>query len=180
MLVIVVDDRNARYYLDRIASQLRSLGIDSNNIHTNTYGVPDFMRPGEVTLSTVHKAKGNEAFVVHVAGCDALFHGTPTVQERNVLFTAMTRAKGILRLYGSGEPAKRLKAEVESALAHFPRLQFVHPGPERVKQIRRDWRNAHARKDRAKSEIERLLESYSPEELMEFLKHRKLRPEADP
>lgn len=173
LLIIVVDDQHAKPYLRSISRRLMALGVEANDIHTNVYGVPDFYVPGEVTLSTVHKAKGNEAFVVYVVGCDALFRGTPTVQERNILFTAMTRAKGLLRLYGSGDAAKKLKREIDLALEYFPRLRFRYPGSEAVKRIRKDWKKSVVRKERAKSEIGRLLEDFEPEELIELLKQRK-------
>jgi superfamily I DNA and RNA helicase len=91
ILVIAVDDRHAKNYLKSISESLAKIDIQSNNIHDGSYGIRDFYREGHITLSTVHKAKGNEAFMVYVIGVDALNSLSAGVRERNVLFTAMTR-----------------------------------------------------------------------------------------
>src|SRR6516164_9231972 len=73
---------------------LHKLGIGANNLHSDSFGIRDFSKEGRVTLATVHKAKGNEAFMVYVVGADAVMF-RPDVRKRNMLFTAMTRAKGL-------------------------------------------------------------------------------------
>lgn len=166
---VVVDDRSVREYLRALRLALRQRDIIANDIHTNYYGVPDFTSSGEVTLTTVHKAKGNEAFVVFVLGVDALFGGVPTVRDRNMLFTAMTRAKGLVRVSGVGEPAAKLKREIDQSLANFPDLLFVYPGAAKLKQIRKDWRREAAKKDRVKSDLDKLLREYGRDVLMELL-----------
>jgi hypothetical protein len=89
-----VDDRGARNYLSGVEMALHKLGIGANNLHSDSFGIRDFSKEGRVTLSTVHKAKGNEAFMVYVVGADAVMF-RPDVRKRNMLFTAMTRAKGL-------------------------------------------------------------------------------------
>lgn len=136
ILVVVVDDRNAQGYLKDIAIGLSRHDIRCNNIHA-AYGVVDFQQDELVTLTTVHKAKGNEAFMVYVVGVDAVFN-LPDKRSRNTLFTAMTRAKGWLRVSGIGSNAESCIAEIEEAKRNCPELRFTYPSPEQLELIRRD------------------------------------------
>lgn len=60
-----------------------------NAPNTNTRFSYDNM----VTLSTVNRAKGNEAGMVYIVGADYVFVSPNDVYRRNKLFTSMTRAK---------------------------------------------------------------------------------------
>jgi superfamily I DNA and RNA helicase len=172
ILVIVVDDRFAKGYLTRMSQLLRERGILSNNIHDDTFGIRDFQLEGQVTLSTVHKAKGNEAFMVYVLGVDALYSTYAAVRERNVLFTAMTRAKGWVRVSGLGNSAQLCKDEIDEALRNLPRLVFTYPGPEQLKIIKRDLEEKSARKQRAERKLDEILDEMTTEEVIRFLEQR--------
>ena len=117
ILVVTVDDRFARRYLDNIESGLAEHEIASNNLHSDAFGIRDFSKEGRVTLSTVHKAKGNEAFMVFVVGVDSVM-SVPDVKRRNMLFTAMTRAKGWVRVSGVGNGADRCSEELGVQESH--------------------------------------------------------------
>jgi superfamily I DNA and RNA helicase len=105
-------------------------------------GAPDFHRDNCVTLSTVHKAKGNEAFMVYVLGVDALFRQPDNKRHRNMIFTAMTRAKGWVRVSGIGEPAKACEREIRAAKANFPYLVFTYPSEKELELILQDKEDA--------------------------------------
>lgn len=137
VLVICADDRNAGVYLPAIAQALEDLGIRANNIHANKYGLVDFQKDGAVTLSTVYKAKGNEAYSVYLVGIDALF-GRPTPRSRNIAFTGMTRAKGWLTVTGMGHAAAAFIQELAAAKANFPSLKFTFPSAEDLVFMKRD------------------------------------------
>jgi superfamily I DNA and RNA helicase len=168
VLVVAVDDRNAKEYLSDIEVALFRRGIESNNIHSDTFGIRDFVKDGRVTLSTVHKAKGNEAFMVYVVGIDAVMD-RPNVRTRNMLFTAMTRAKGWVRVSGVGESAERCKREVDTAAKNFPYLIFKYPSPGELKIMKRDLAEAADRRMKAWRLIEQLGEEYSEEEIQAML-----------
>lgn len=140
ILVVTVDDRNAKTYLQAIAGGLRSLQIKSWDIHSS-YGRIEFREAGMVTLSTVHKAKGNEAMSVYVVGIDSLFP-QPSVRRRNMLFTAMTRAKAWLTLSGTGPNFEYFLRELEQARSNFPKLDFEYPSGEALSIMRRDLKDA--------------------------------------
>lgn len=177
ILVIVVDDRNARTYLKSVSTKLVNCGISVNNLHDDSYGIRDFHREGHVTLSTVHKAKGNESFMVYVLGVDALYRGYASVRERNVLFTAMTRAKGWVRMSGIGEPAEFFKKEIDTALQNFPFLRFKFPSQAELKVIKRDLAEGAIRKLRAERKLDEVLNELSPEEIRRLLEQKAIKKE---
>ncbi|HBB34806.1 MAG TPA: DNA/RNA helicase [Cyanobacteria bacterium UBA8803] len=57
---------------------------------------------GGVTVSRVSRAKGNEADMVYVVGCDRVARNESDVHLRNQLFVALTRARGWVSLSGVG------------------------------------------------------------------------------
>ncbi len=62
---------------------------------------PDlFWYPGGVTVSRIHRAKGNEADMVYVVGFDNVAKNESDINLRNQLFVALTRARGWVRLSG--------------------------------------------------------------------------------
>jgi superfamily I DNA and RNA helicase len=175
ILVISVDDRHAKTYLHYLTQKLTELGIQSNNIHDDSYGIRDFHMDGCVTLSTVHKAKGNETFMVYVLGVDALYRTYAGVRERNLLFTAMTRAKGWVRISGIGAPASACKAEIDLALQQFPLMEFKYPSREQLKIIKRDLAEKAVRKLKSERKLDEVLDELSEEEVMRYLQQRAIK-----
>ncbi|MEQ1775137.1 MAG: DUF2290 domain-containing protein [Burkholderiales bacterium] len=66
ILIVCADDRNARAYFKRLGFKLDEMGIGTHNLQEDNYGLRDFQSKGKVTLSTVYKAKGNEAYIVYI------------------------------------------------------------------------------------------------------------------
>lgn len=172
ILVIVVDDRNVNTYLDNLTEELAAWEIYCNNIHADRYGIRDFHKEGLVTLSTVHKAKGNEAFMVYVMGVDALFTSYASVRERNRLFTAMTRAKGWVKVSGVGDPAATCKREIDEALKYFPNLVFNYPSQEQLKILKRDLAEKAIRKQQVERQLDHIMDELSPEEIKRYIEQR--------
>lgn len=103
ILIICLDDSNARTYFREFSKELSRYQIYTNNV-LESYNGDNFIVEGRVTLSTVYRAKGNEAAMVYVVGADAI--GTnqkDDIISRNKLFTAFTRAKAWLRITGCNE-----------------------------------------------------------------------------
>jgi len=174
ILVVAVDDRNAKSYLNSLADRLSQVNIRSNNIHADPFGVKDFYKDGHITLSTVHKAKGNEAFMVYVVGLDALFASSAGPRERNMLFTAMTRAKGWVRMSGVGSAASICVAELDKALSEFPRLVFSYPSEEDLKVMKRDLEDKAALKLIAERALELAMMEMTPGEIKNFISQRSI------
>ncbi len=173
VLVVCVDDRHAKNYLSGVELSLHEHRIECNNLHSDSFGIRDFSKDGRVTLSTVHKAKGNEAFMVYVLGVDSVM-SSPDVRRRNMLFTAMTRAKGWVRVSGVGDGAKQCMAELKQAKENFPTLVFKYPGPKELKIMKRDLAEAADKKLKLRRLIDQLREeNLSEEEIEEILKETK-------
>lgn len=169
ILVVSADDRNAKTYFHLLAANLRSHGIDVNDLQSDSFGLRDFSEAGKVTFSTVYKAKGNEGFVVFIVGVDALF-SLRSIRNRNIAFTAMTRAKGWLRVTGMGSAAAAFSTEIAVALGNSPLLNFVYPGPNELSVMRRDLLdNRVAEVERSLDDLE---ETLSVEEYEQFLRRR--------
>lgn len=171
ILVISADDRNARFYFRKLAEALGALNIPINNLQDDSYGIREFKSEGKVTTATVYKAKGNEAYIVYLIGIDYVFQKN-SPRFRNMAFTAMTRAKGWLRVSGVGPAADACVAELNAAKAKLPFLEFVFPSPEQLLVMKRDLVQVDL--EEADATLAKLAEDMSDEEL-ELLLAKKLR-----
>ena len=172
--VICLDDRSASSYLKNIAEKLASNGIASNNIQSKNY-VKGFALDGRVTLSSVYKAKGNEAAMVFVIGCDVFDLEKDTRIMRNKVFTAFTRAKVWLHITGMNIEKKALMSELQKLKENNYALNFMNK-PMRL--LDRDWNQLAKRIESENlllNEIESLLKKsgLSQSDLVELLNKRK-------
>ena len=168
IVISIVDDRNAKKYANELEKLLTKNGIAANNTHQDSFGIVDFYIEGEVTISTVHKAKGNEAYKVYVIGVDAIF-GYPDIISRNRIFTAITRAKAWVTITGVGHLANKCFEEIEIVAKHFPTLKFVYPSPKDIRIMRRDMTKAAKKRLAAERAIDEALTMMSPEEIRQYL-----------
>lgn len=157
VLVICVDDKYARTYFSEISNGLDEFGIASNNLLLS-YSGDKFGVDNHVTMSTVYRAKGNEAAIVYVVGTDTFALGNNDIIERNKIFTAFTRAKGWLRISGMGKRTEVLIKEVKEAIEHFPRLEFLYPDMNVIRTLRRRLSEETQSKQRALENIRVILE----------------------
>lgn len=174
ILVIVVDDRNAKKYLSDIHKVLAGYDIKCNNIHADKFAIKDFSMNDRVTLSTVHKAKGNEAYSVYVLGIDALYSLNPTIKERNIMFTAITRSKAWVNISGVGESATKWVSEINQAISKAPNIEFTYTD-EIKKLLKRDIKEVSERKSKQGKILDDLLREMSPEEIRQFLAQREIK-----
>jgi len=125
IIVISLDDRNARTYFSEIEKMLFTNDIYTNNLLTNSYN-KGFFKDNCVTLSTVYRAKGNEAAMVFVIGCDVFENNLNKINMRNRVFTAFTRAKAWLRVSGIGIEDHSLVKEVQKVKENDFILKFKY------------------------------------------------------
>lgn len=135
IIVVALDDRHMKGYFKALSALLAHKGVSTNNIHADPYSDPPFTIPQKVTLSTIYRAKGNEAAVVHVLGIDAT--SLRLRGERNKIFTAFTRTKAWLRVSGMGGSTAKVINEMKQAECNFPALRFVMPDLSRLDTIQR-------------------------------------------
>jgi len=169
IVVIALDDKNARHYFQHLSGALAIQGVSSNNIIADPYSEPPFSIDGKVTLSTVYRAKGNEAAAVFVLGVDAV--SLRTRSGRNKLFTAFTRSKAWLRVSGIGPVAEAIQNEINVAHLNFPFLRFTMPDLHAVELIQRDLSERTIKANKIRGEyLARLREEgFSEEEIADIL-----------
>lgn len=169
IIIISLDDRHAKSYFKAISSKLAEIGISSNNIIADPYNEPPFSISGRVTLSTVYRAKGNEAAVVFVVGAEAV--ALKSRLGRNKVFTALTRTKAWLRVSGIGASARALVEESRVAIQNFPQIKFIMPDLDRIDTIQRDLnaRTIRVRKLRADYLRKLRAEGLEEDSVAEFL-----------
>ncbi|NYZ11804.1 ATP-binding domain-containing protein [Azospirillum sp. RWY-5-1] len=155
ILVISLDDKSARGYFSALSTSMLEFGVPCNNIINDPYSEPPFRIDGKITLSTVFRAKGNEAAVVIILGADAAVLQTRT--GRNKIFVAFTRTKGWLRVFGvENRTFTALCSEVRIALSKSPRIEFNMPDMTNLSTIQRGLEDKHARIVEAKRRVERM------------------------
>ena len=138
ILVICLDDRYAKGYFSKISLYLTQKAIRSNNLLSSSAAAPPFLLDEMVTLSTVHRAKGNEAAMVFAVGIDAIYPHRHSRSGRNKLFTAFTRTKAWLRVSGIGNKAQLFFSEINTCIDNSPNLVFEVPDVGEIETIQRD------------------------------------------
>lgn len=157
ILIICLDDRNAKNYHEGLTQRFAERSIGTHDVLNNPFSASTFRFEGRITLSTVHRAKGNEAPAVFVAGIDAVASGLSGRTARNRLFTAFTRTKCWLRISGLAKYAGTLFDEIETALAKAPKLEFQWPNLANVETLQRDLSQRQAKARRAREEYLRTM-----------------------
>ncbi|MEN3130499.1 ATP-binding domain-containing protein [Bacillus cereus] len=147
VMVICLDDRNARRYFSTLSSILAKENIYVNNV-LESYGGDTFILPNKTTLTSVYRAKGNEAAMVYIIGADSLINGRYDIVSRNKIFTAFTRAKAWIKFSGVGKHFDYIINEINVAKEKFPNLEFTYPGSEEIKTLRRELAKENEKKNR--------------------------------
>ncbi len=125
--------REARSTGAELAGLLADRGLEANLVWKGNKSV--FAKPGEVTVSGINRAKGNEAASVYLSNLEYLddpyWHDT-RVRPRNEAFVGITRTRAWCRITGTGdhpalfEEIDRLVADVTAA---DPTVTFPAPDP---------------------------------------------------
>ena len=100
---------------------------DINDL-TRTGNRSIFWHPGAVTITNIHRAKGNEALWVWVLGLEKIAKNESDQSRRNQLFAAMTRTKGWLWMSGiqSIDAADSLYDELQTIVDSRGTIQFYN------------------------------------------------------
>lgn len=101
------------------------LKTDKKNYHPNK-----FWCGGGVTVSRIHRAKGNEAEMVYVVGLDNVAKDESNLQLRNQLFVALTRAKAWAKLSGVGSCSYPLYEEMWQVVRSEDTFTFTFRQPQ--------------------------------------------------
>jgi len=135
ILIIGISDNNNNLYnyFRYLKSSLKDKNINSfivgEGIERSVFRTPNF-----VTISTVFKAKGNEASSVYVFNFENSENRNTIIQARNMAFTSISRTKGWVAITGVGKLMEQLKDEINTILNQYPNVQFRVPDIHQIKR----------------------------------------------
>lgn len=95
-----------------------------------------FRIPGRISCSAIYRAKGNEAPMVYIVNADCCYEGIELIKLRNILFTAITRSRAWVRIYGVGSAMDGLIAEIQRFIDSEYVLDFEIPTKEEMSKLR--------------------------------------------
>jgi superfamily I DNA and RNA helicase len=170
IIVISLDDLDARTYFREISHKLNGVGIKTFNLLEAPSNTTDFMIENYITLTTVYRAKGNEAGSVYIVGVDKIFDNKHvgvdrifdnkhSIVSRNKLFTAITRANAWATITGTGKSALEFEKEIEKIIDNDYQLVFEMPDLKDLRIFQRDL----AKKQAQYNEIRRYIENKAGE-----------------
>lgn len=169
ILVVIPNSIDAAEIGQTLGVQLRQLGHSSHIVGVTGSRDVVFV-DNSIAMCGIFRAKGNEAPLVYVLNAEYGFQGSSLPRRRNVLFTALTRAKAWVRICGIGEPMRQLAAEIDGIRADNFELRFKYPTQEEIKKIKSAYREKTARERRTLSkemkEAKRLLERINAGEIL--------------
>jgi len=124
-------EKNREYVAAELRDELTGSDIIVNSVWDGDKKV--FNVPGEVTVSGINRAKGNEAASVYLLGVDSVTEETwrgSALQRRNQLFVGLTRSRAWCSLTGTS-PDTAIHSEINSVFGAIqqtePTLSFSVP-----------------------------------------------------
>ena len=117
--------------------------LDKKGIKSHITGDVDrdeFFKPHSIAFTGINRAKGNEVpFVYIMNGQDC--YSTPSFasrglrERRNILFTAITRSKAWVKIFGTGERMQLLSQEFKEVKERNFELTFNYPTAEQIEKM---------------------------------------------
>ncbi|MBC1919137.1 ATP-binding domain-containing protein [Listeria booriae] len=171
IMIISLDDRYARRYFEELEPLLANKNIFSQNV-LNSYKGDTFVLKDRVTMTTVYRAKGNEAAMVYVIGADSVGRQEDDILTRNKLFTSFTRSKGWLRITGIGIKEEFVYREYDRIIQDYPYLKFEYPDYDATKTLRRELSTINKKRNTQVEALQKKLDELGLEnsEAIELLK----------
>ena len=154
-------------YLNAVNEERVSKGVAEYKFRIHTAGAAspeDFFRDDSIVYSSVRRAKGNESFMVYIVNAQKCINTIQRRTDRNALFTAITRSKGWVRVFGFGEDMQALCDEFEKIKEYDFKLYFEHyPTKAEQKTIFLNNQDVEGREKRAFDQTKELINRLSQE-----------------
>ncbi|NOW96587.1 DEAD/DEAH box helicase [Mucilaginibacter sp. SG564] len=102
---------------------------------------PDnFFEKESITFTGINRAKGNEVPMVYIINAQECYshpilHNLDLIKRRNILFTAITRSKAWVRVYGIGERMESLTKEFKDVKNKDFELDFIYPDSKTIQKM---------------------------------------------
>jgi len=132
IVVVSLDSKHARDHLSDIQVKLLNGHVESV-VPGLVDASSEFGEIDKVTLSTVYRAKGNEAPIVFIICFDAIYDYVDEVENRNKAFTSISRAKGWVKISGCGTKMVRAQTEIAKIRKDIPNFKFKFPSLDKIK-----------------------------------------------
>lgn len=132
-------------------------GIESHMVGV-TSSRDGFLLDGKVAISGPYRAKGNEAPVVYVMDADYCATAPELIKKRNILFTAITRSRGWVRVCGCGQGMLTLQAEFDRLIAKNFSLDFTIPTPDELQKMRTLYRDVTSDERKKAADLQKAFE----------------------
>ena len=156
IIVVVLDARSNRDFAPKIQMKLVKHNIAST-IPGVIHDADSYAEEGRVTISSVFRAKGNEAFIVYIVGFEELYNYVDELENRNRAFTAISRSKAWVRISGTGEEMKKAKNEIDAILRDIPRFHFPFPDMEKIRNLDAETKKRRSNRKQADKRIREFL-----------------------
>ncbi|MCB9135285.1 MAG: ATP-binding domain-containing protein [Anaerolineales bacterium] len=134
IVVISLDNFNVRSNFAVLQSLILQKGIPST-IPGLIDDTAAYAEDGKVTLSTVFRAKGNEAPVVYIMAFEEYYDYVEPVEGRNKAFTSISRSKAWVRISGTGRIMQSAMQEINKVIQNYPRFKFVFPNMDEIRRL---------------------------------------------
>ena len=135
ILIVVADSLSIRSVYAQLVKLFLKNNIDLHLPGLNSNSSEIFIA-NSIAVTTVSKAKRNEAPIVYVIGADYCYEGKDIVTRRNALFTALTRARAWVRVSGTGNKMTKLIQEFTKVKNNNFELNFMYPTNVELQKIR--------------------------------------------
>jgi superfamily I DNA and RNA helicase len=134
ILVVLPEPYTARSDFSMIKDALKRRGINSHLVGVDTE-LDEVFTKDSVAVTHIFRAKGNEAPMVYLLNSHRYITGKRELAGRNKIFTAITRSRAWVRIYGIGTRMDSLLKEIEKVRDQDYRLDFKVPTPEELRQM---------------------------------------------
>lgn len=175
IMVVALDARRIRTFAAALGTRLAGHGVQSQQAGA-TSGASQFREENSVTVSSTYRAKGNEAPIVFIAQMQELYAYAEEKVARNLVFTAVSRSMGWVRLSGSGLDAARAQKEISNIRTTQPCFKFILPSPDQVRKVDAELSRQLKEKQRATLTLRELAEldegalsTFPPEEIARMI-----------
>jgi superfamily I DNA and RNA helicase len=147
ILIVIPDSIGAAKIGMEISNFLEQHDISSHLIGVNSSRDVVFVNDS-VAICSIFRAKGNEAPLVYVAGAEFCNAGFDLSKKRNILFTALTRAKAWVRVCGVGASMEALTVEMDAIAANNFELDFNYPTQLQIEKMRITYKERTSKEKR--------------------------------
>ncbi len=119
-----------------IRDALKRRNINSHLVGSDT-DQENIFQKDSIAVTHIFRAKGNEAPMVYILNTDKYISYFSELTGRNMIFTAVTRSRAWVRIFGIGKPMDEILREIKRVRRDDYKLVFKIPTREQLKEMER-------------------------------------------